>query len=215
MGSTAKQYEYLTNLGYTGTLADKQNAYFTDLIANGGQPDIPTTGEYVPERELWDTNLSATASGMMLLSYFTSRRSEAINTITTISGSTAAAATPTLCRVGVYSVASSGDLTLVAQSANTTSMWSSTNTAYAVATEAAFNKVAGQRYACAMICVTGGALPTLVGKGGFAIAAVGTHWFSTSPRLFASITGQTDLPASIANASLASTVPRRVGFRLS
>lgn len=215
MGSTAKQYQYLTNLGYTGTLADKQNAYYTDLIANGGQPDIPTTGEFVPDRELWDTNLSATASGMMLLSYFTARRSEDITTITTICGTTPAAATPTLCKVGVYSEASSGDLTLVAQSANTTSMWASSNTAYAVSTTATFSKVAGQRYACAMICVTGGALPTLVGKGGFGIAAVGTQWFSTSPRLFASITGQTDLPASIANASLANTVPRRVGFKLS
>lgn len=200
--STAKQFQYLTQLGYTGTLADKQNAYYTDLIANGGNPDIPTAGGFVPDRELWSVATAGpVVSGAMPLAYFTANRTETITSVTTYSGTTAAGATPTLCRVGVYSVDSSGNLTLVASIANDTTLWASTNTAYLRTFSTPWAKTVGQRYAVGVLVVSGATVPTLVGTSGTSLNMIGTALL-VSPTLSARITAQTDLPASIAVGSL-------------
>lgn len=201
MGSTAKQFQWLTSLGYTGTLADKQNAYYTDLIANGGNPDQLSAGEFTPEREfLLSNGAGPLASGTLTLAYFTAKRTETITSVTTFTGTTAAGATPTLCRIGVYSVASNGDLTLTASIANDTTLWAATNTAYARNFTSSWSKVGGQRYAAALICVSGAAIPTFMGNTNTSFAVLATSYL-LAPALSARITGQTDLPASIAAAT--------------
>ena len=207
--STAKEFQYLQQIGYNGSIADKRNAYYTDLITNGGQPDLPTVGEITPTRDWYSNNVPLTTSGNLLLSYATAVRTEAINTLTTYSGTNAAGATPTLCRVGVYSVAANGDLTLIAACANDTALWAATNTAYPKALTSTFNKVAGQRYAYACICVSAAGIPSLCGN----LHAIANVPF-ISPRVCAVVSGQADLPASIVNGSIG-MYSRHVGFVLS
>lgn len=66
--STAKEFQYLQQIGYNGSIADKRNAYYTDLITNGGQPDRPTVGEIIPDREQWISSVVAPGlSGQLIL----------------------------------------------------------------------------------------------------------------------------------------------------
>lgn len=200
--STAKMYEYLTSLGYSGSINDMTNAYFTDLIANGGQPDSPKVGECVPDRELWvSSSASPLSSGRLCLVHFTARRSEAINTVTMWTGGTAAGATPTICRYGIYSVAANGDLTLVASTPNDTALWAAANTAYPKALSATWNKLAGRRYAAGILCVTAAAVPNFIGTTGTSLSHIGTTYLD-APTISSCVTGQADLPANVAVGSL-------------
>lgn len=207
--ATGKLFEYLTGQGYTGTLADRENAYWTDMLVNGGDPDRPTTGECVPDRNYWVGSVTCT-SGALQLTYFTALRSESITTVQTYTSSTAAGATPTICRIGIYSVASSGDLTLLASIANDTTLWAGTNTAYSRSLTSTFTKTVGQRYAIGTLIVTGAATPTLNGQ----LWAGANTGPGIAPRLSAAVTGLADLPASVLNASL-SALGRRPAFYLS
>lgn len=210
-----KEYAFLASLGYTGSLADKRNAYYNDLITNGGDSDLPTVGEIVPSREFLTTpSATPVASGTVALSYWTARRTETITQVTTYTGGTAAGATPTLCRVGVYSVASNGDLTLTASIANDTALWASTNTAYTRSFTSSWTKTVGQRYAFALIVVTGAAIPVFLGTNNTSIA-VAAPLFLQAPTISSRITGQTDLPASIAAASLTGGFSIRIAANFS
>lgn len=148
----------------------------------------------------------ATTSGAVRLVYFTPGQNTTVSTILTYSGSTAAGATPSLVRVGLYTVASNGDLTLVARSASDTAMYAGTQTEYPKALDttggypASYTLVPGTRYAGAVIVVTGATAPTLTGATGIPAAGL-----ARAPRLTAAFTGQTDLPTSIATGSLSSS----------
>ncbi len=160
-----------------------------------------TVGEVVPQRDEWTSNSIVTGNGTLALSYFTADKTEAINTVTVFSGATAAAATPTLARVGVYSVAGNGDLTLVASTANDTTMFATANTAYPGTLTTAFNKVVGQRYALAVLVVTGVAAPSFHGKQ--LQSTVPFHNLTrVSPAIIGRVTAQTDLPASVTAGSI-------------
>lgn len=149
------------------------------------------------------SNGDAIGAGVIRWAYFTATRAVTCTNFFTRSGGTAASATPTLCRVGLYTVASNGDLKLVARTANTTSLWASTDTDYttAMATAggypASYTPVPGQRYAIAVLCVTAGTAPTWYTSG-----LVG---HTKDPRMSAALTGQTDLPASVDVGSLLSS----------
>jgi hypothetical protein len=175
--------------------------------------DLLAAGEYVPRRDLWGATAPTLTAGTIHLTYFTARLTETVSTLTTRTGSTAAAATPTLCKVGVYSVAANGDLTLVGVSANDTAMWATGNTAYASALVASFLKVAGQRYATAALCVTGAATPTLLGQG--ILSSVSTNAVMLdAPTLIGRFPAQTDMVTPIAVASVAGG-NNRFGMKLS
>jgi hypothetical protein len=167
-------------------------------VADIVEPDyanLLSVGEEVALRDLVTGQTAALASGSVGLSYFTARKTEVSTQGTMLSGTTAAAATPTLCKFGVYSVASNGDLTLVASTVNDTTLFASTGTTYLKSWTSSFTKIAGQRYAFAQIVVSGVARPI------FAAVGAGVGVFS-APLLAAQFTGQTDLPASITAASL-------------
>ena len=137
------------------------------------------------------------SSGIMRIRFFTAQQTESITQIRTYTGSTAAGATPTICRVGIYTVDGSGNLSLSQSTANDTAMWASANTAYEKTLDTTFSKVAGTRYAIGALCVTGAAAPTIAG-GFIGSAPLGGR----APRLVAQVGSQTDLPATISVGSL-------------
>lgn len=144
------------------------------------------------------------ASGTVRLSHFTAIKSETSTQVTTVSGSTAAAATPTLCRVGLYSIAANGDGTLVASIANDTTLWATINTAYTRSWSVPYAMVAGQRYAIAAMVVSAAATPTMLGSSGLNLPSV----YAAAPRMCGLIPAQADLPASFLDSGLTATTTR-------
>lgn len=143
-------------------------------------------------------NGAALVSGLAVFSYWTAIKTEICNSILTVSGTVAAGATPTYCAMGVYSVDSAGNLTLLSQCASDTALWAATFNAYSRALTTPFQKVTGQRYAFAPLIVTAAALPVLDGLNGT------VQLSTTAPRLASSIAGQAALPASVPAGSLVS-----------
>lgn len=142
---------------------------------------------------------AALISGRITFCYWTAIKTELCNNIMTGSGGTAAGATPTFCGMAVYQVNSDNSLTLLAQCANDTSLWSVTFTAYVRALTSPFQKIAGARYAHATLCVTAAALPVLLGYNGNVARSV------VSPVLATTMSGQSGFPASIPSGSIFST----------
>lgn len=163
-----------------------------------------TSGEASIARFLAQTASAGTLSNQALrLTFFTARKTEAITQIRIPSGPTAAAATPTVCRVGIYSVAANGDGTLVQSIANDTTLWAAGNTDYLRSLSGTFNKVAGQRYAMGWLCVTGATAPTIPGFLFMGAGTPGNNASARAPRIGGSLSGQSDLPASFTDAGLA------------
>lgn len=160
------------------------------MVTADTDPVRLTTGEETFSR-LDATGAVTLSSQTMRLAYFTARKSETVTQARVIVGSTAAAATPTLIRFGVYTVDSGGALALIASTANDTALLSVTQTAYTKAFSASWSKVQGTRYAAGALVVTGAAAPNIYGVA----PAVSTE-AGQDPKLGASIGGQTDLPAS-------------------
>lgn len=160
------------------------------------------TGEETIHRALNQSNNVSTGSQTLRLVYFTARKSETTTQVRVISGGTAAGATPSLVRVGLYSIAADGAGTLVASTANDTSLLSAQNTAYTKAWSASYAKGAGQRYAVGLLVVTAAAAPTLVGSVGINASS---NEFRIAPALAGTIAAQADLPASFVDASVSAT----------
>jgi len=211
-----KQFPLFNNvemLDFNKRIAD--GATVADTVLQTGQSvlfsrlsqtsDNLATGELVPpDRHIAygsSTVASLTTSQQLNLHYFTASRTEAITQIETISGSTAAAATPTICRVGIYDLAANGDGTLIASTTNDTAMWSATLTAYPKALNVTFNKVAGKRYAVAVLCVSAAAMPVLMSPAFINTGILNSH-VGRTPILCGLLAGQADLPANFTAASI-------------
>jgi hypothetical protein len=185
------------------------------------QQRLTDGGGNIP-RNLVSSASAGLVSQRLTLTYFTAQKSAPITKLRTFSGATAAAATPTLCRIGVYSVAANGDLTLVADIASDTALWASQNAAYTKNLSATWNMQAGQRYATGYLIVTATTAPQLVGtllgsdSGGFREEIASVAATATLPRMAAGIASQADLPASLTNAQLNVAVAslHYVGFGL-
>lgn len=169
--------------------------FFTDVYTDPLWANDLTLGvESVPRMLAQDATI-ATTSGTLRLAYFTARKATVAANAKIVAGGTAAAATPTLVRIGLYTVASDGDLTLVASTANDTALLATQNTLYTKTLgDDAYTFTIGQRYAAGVLVVTGATAPTLVGCN--AGAAV-TGLVALEPYIAANLTSQTDLPASI------------------
>jgi hypothetical protein len=138
-------------------------------------------------------------NGLLLLTYFTARRSEVVSSVRTIVG-TAAVGT-TLARIGLYTVASNGDLTLVAATATDTSLWATPDAAATKAFSASYSKVRGQRYAVGILSVGTSTAPTLYGRASLLASECGQP-----PRLCGYVDAQTDLGAINSTISAGSVV---------
>lgn len=181
----------------------------------GGQSgqDMLVTGEMAPARELVTSGVAGGTTGTFSLLYFTARKTETINTVTVWTGSTGAAATPTLIRFGIYSIAADGGGTLVAATVNDTTLLAAANTEYSKALAAPFSKVAGRRYAIGTLVVSATTMPNFQGQNASGTTA-STAFLSLPPRQSGRLTGQADLPSTFTDASLI-TSPWKIATRLS
>jgi hypothetical protein len=168
------------------------NADGTVKAVSPGIGQALTSGEVPYDRRHVDVSPAFT-SGDMVLTYFVACKTETITKIAMYSGGTAAA-TVTMVRFGVYSVATNGDLTLTNSTANDVSIFTTINTRYERTLTTSWSKVAGARYAVGMI-VLATTMPTFLGStaAGSVLDAV----YAREPRLSGSRGGQSDLPASV------------------
>ena len=205
------------NVGHTSAAA-----YATDVakwtVSSTYAPLVDPDGIAVGESNMHRRDIRSTAvalaSGVLRIGNFTARKTETINTLAVMSGSTAAGATPTLCRIGVWTINDVGALVaLVAATANDTSLFGAVNTEYARATLAPFNKVAGQRYGVGVLVVTAAAAPTLMGYDAGGAGGIGGLIQTRRPSLVNGIAGMADLPASSAVVSTAAVTAPYVEMR--
>jgi hypothetical protein len=178
--------------------------YYPVRTEDSWQWPLLASGEEILPRPLIGTQAVTMPSGRVRLTYFTARKSEVITSVRTFTNTTMAAPTPSLCKVGIYSIdRSTYDATLVTATANTTSLWNNTNTEYTTALLAPFAKTARRLYAFATVLVTVGAAPTLCGL--VAPGALGNSGGPCSLTRGVPLGGyvsDTDLPATIAYATL-------------
>jgi len=163
-----------------------------------------TSGEAVVDRlrGAHDT-IGAVGTGTLLLTYFTAQKTEVISQVRMYTSSTPAAATPTLCRIGVWSANAAGDLgALLASTPNDTTLFAAANTAYLKSFSASFTKAIGTRYACGVLVVSGAAMPQYIG---WSTVAAATSKLEDSPRVCATIGAQSDLPSTATAASMTAT----------
>jgi hypothetical protein len=159
-----------------------------------------TTGIETMSRMMAVAGIGMTSQALRL-TYFTAPRTKTITQIRAVTTSSgAAAATPTLCRYGLYSVAPNGDLALVASTPNDTTLFAANATSYPKALSASYQILAGQRYAVAPLVVSGATVPNLMGVN----LSVTSEAF-LDPRMAAVVFSQADLPATILNAALTAT----------
>lgn len=160
--------------------------------------NLLVTGEEVFDREFLSSSALALTSGQIRFTYFTARKSETINNIRFICGSTAAGATPTLTQLGIYSIASNGAGTLVGSTDPLDlTLFNVANAVVSKALIAPMVKNSGQRYALGVLVISGAAMPTMVGHG----LSIATEPAIAS-RMTGAFSGQASLPASFADASL-------------
>ncbi len=163
-----------------------------------GDRNALTAGETTIAREVSTSDAQIT-TGTLALTYFTARKTETIANVATITRGTAAA-TPTLCRIGIYEVDASDGLTLVASTTNDTTMWASTFARYSRGLQASFTKTAGKRYAVGVVYV-GTTGPRLSGCN----PLIGAET-AIAPRINGSLASQTDLPPTIAAGSVTNSL---------
>lgn len=171
---------------------------FTDVNTDQDTDDL-TAGEMAFSRDLATAANVPMTTQVLRLTYFTASKDETVNSARIISGATAATATPSLVRIGVYTEAANGDLTLVASTPNDTALLATINTVYTKALSAPLTKTSGRRYAVGVLVVSAVAMPTLVG---YAYSAGITVEMFASPKACAAVNGNADLPATILNASI-------------
>lgn len=156
------------------------------------------------ERSDVTTQAQPTTSGSLRMAFFTASRSLTAGQVRIISGGTAAGATPTLIRVGLYSIDGSGNGTLVASTANDTTLLAGTNTVYTKALSSTYEIGSGRRYAAGILVVTGATAPTVQGASS---SLSGTEC-QQAPTISALLSGLADLPASFTAASLTGATGR-------
>lgn len=151
-------------------------------------------------RQLVQSTVAGMASQSLRLTGFTADKSLTANNVATLSGITAAAATPTVCRIGVYSVSVTNDCTLIGSTANDTTLWAAAATRYIKALSAPTSIVQGQRYAVGILVVTAAAMPNFYGSSSIPGAES-----LIAPFVSAALASQSDLPSTIAGTSLAAS----------
>lgn len=182
------------------TIADHKRAYYAST--GGVSPRPGTSSEYgvsldvgcgtMPSRQ--SLTLVAQTSGLMFLSYFRAPKSFTATKLSATSGSTPAAATPTLCRFGLYKEEANKDLTLIGSTVNNTALFATANTRYEQALSAPVDLIIHQRYAVGVLIISAVAMPNLLSSlftGGASIIN------NLEPKAVGSRSGLADLPASM------------------
>ena len=188
---TGPRLGYVPAAGGSGAHAVTHQAGGSDELILPGGHMLAGRAETLPR---YAAGASITlASGTLLLGYVTAPVNLSATSIV-VGSASAASATVTLGRVGVWSVDGSGNLTLLQGSVNDTALLGSVSTLY-TKTIAAAALTRGSRYAVGVLIVgsTAGSVRGASGISGIT---------SLAPVMAAAVTGQTDLPASVAVGSL-------------
>lgn len=137
----------------------------------------------------WGLAQQTFATGQLRISWFTSAVTRTITQMAFTPTTTAASGT-TLIRYGLYRLEQDNSATLVASTANDTTLLPTLNVESTKALSASYTVLAGVRYGAALVQV-GGTVGTPIGlnTSTFAIAML--------PLLATVLTSQTDLPATI------------------
>lgn len=123
-------------------------------------------------------------------SFFTATQAVLLTNAIACSGGTAAAATPSLIRIGLYTV-SGTTLTLVASTPNDTSLFAAANTAYTKALSATYTTVPEQRYAAGLLIISAATMPSIFGL----TFNAGTGLGSLTPKLCTHVSSLNDIPS--------------------
>lgn len=168
-----------------------------DLLAFRG--DVLPGSEVTMLRKEISGNFNLT-SGVLQLSYFTAIQDRAgIDNLCVITAGTAGSGgTVTIGKLGLFSVDGSGNLTLMAASTNDTTMFGAASTVYDKAITAQ-SLTKGSRYAIGVLQVGYTTAPKIYG-----CVTVGVV-FGRTPVKAMQLSGQTDMPSTIAVGSLATT----------
>jgi hypothetical protein len=148
----------------------------------------------------YSTALTLTTQ-VLRLTYFSARKTETTTQVRVMTGTVAAGATPTLCRIGLYAVDDSGNATLVASTSNDTTLFAATATVYTRNWSTPYAMVDGQRYALAWLVVTAATAPSVAGVS-FAGTAQIRAEMAMSPRINGAIASQSDLPSTFTAAAV-------------
>lgn len=185
----------ITGVTRTGLGGASEFAYTYDPAdpESVGTSDLLTTGEEVYSRVRF-LGSSTMVSGQIRFTYFTCRKSGTSTGVRTVSGSVASSGL-TLARLGLYSIAANGDGTRVAVTTSDTTLYNVATTATTKNWAVAYDKVAGQRYALAILTVgtTAGSVYAYTSP---------TSEVAGPPRIGGSLSAQADLPASFTEASM-------------
>lgn len=145
---------------------------------------------------------------LLSLNLFTAPQTFTASNVTVATGGTAAGATPTLTRFGIYTIAGT-TATLAANVANDTSKLTATFTPYTYPLAAAYQFIAGVDYYFGALVVTGATAPVLAARAGSVVSANSgmDTIFGSGFRIGCQLTGQSDLPGSfsITGTSLSGT----------
>ncbi len=134
----------------------------------------------------------------LILTYFTATKSITSTKVRMYTGGTAAGATPTLVRAGLYSADAAGAGTLIASFASDTALFAAANTAYEKTWTTPVNLVRGTRYALGILVVTAATAPNVIGHTFASGATTGQLLAGMEPVMARTVSGQADLPASFA-----------------
>lgn len=176
----------------------------TDLLGDGNGPSSPqelTAGVANMGRQSASTSRSWGAAGRASFFYFDADKSLTVDNLHFQTWSPGAAGA-TLARIGLYTADASDNLTLVARSANDTSIATATFSLYGVALDttggypATYDIVEGQRYAIGLVFVGTTTQPGILSAMMTGAAA------ATAPRMSGFLASQTDLPSSVTAGSL-------------
>lgn len=177
----------------TGTLDDARlSANVATRESVGQYFNVPSTAVDVFPRSEIRSSTVGIASGSMFICFFTANKTQTISQITAACGS--AGSGLTLVRMGLYTF-NETTATLVARTANDTTLFAAASTVYtrSLATAggypATYTLQQGTRYGVGVLCV-GTTVPNMVGRGDLPqIAAL-------TPRIAGGVGGLSDLPTS-------------------
>lgn len=151
-------------------------------------------------RDYATATVSSLTSGTMYLKYATALRDATVSTLASMTVGAVSATGYTLARMGLYTEAANGDITLVASTPSDTTLYLAALTEYSKALSAVYGLVRGSRYAWAWLTLATTTMPTMYGLG-----VQNNVTTVVSPRRCGQVTGQTDLPGSVVNASIAAS----------
>jgi len=183
---------------YVGTAVADNNIRINGIGAEN-TADAITTGQEVFSRRLINSaSISSGATGRLLLTYFTARKTASVTALRMMSAGTASG-TPTLVRVGIYSVASNGDLALVGSTANDVALFAGTFATYTPPLSVATPLAAGGRYALGLLVVAS-ILPFIYGQS----VSFGSE-AAVAPRMGGTLSSLADLPATALAGTITAT----------